>query len=413
MSSKIIFCMDMDQFFVAVELVHHPDLRGKPVIVGGEPGGRGIVATSSYEARRHGIRAGMSAGEAARLCPRAIFVRPDIDKYVHAAERIFALLCEFTERVEPVSVDEAFLDVSDLVHTPDEVKSLAMKIKSRIRETLGLTASIGAGANRLVAKIASGMNKPDGFTYLPPERVAEVFRDMPVEELYGIGRATTAALERLGIRTAGQLAAFPVDLLRRIFGKWGDELHNIAIGQGQDAVLTPDERPDEKSMGHEHTFERDLTEAPLLLGRLHLLCERVARRLREAKMAGRVVTLKLRFHGFETRFHGRKLRDYVQHETEIFAIAQTLFQECFDRRPVRLVGVTVSDLMPDLRLRQLDFFSPRTRLAILSQACDQIKDRFGENSIGYASGVFFSLRSSPSYGVRPRRTKCYRPFHGV
>ncbi|MBM3324952.1 MAG: hypothetical protein FJY66_04725, partial [Calditrichaeota bacterium] len=116
---------------------------------------------------------------------------------------------------------------------------------------------------------------------------------------------------------------------------------------------------------------------------------------------------------FETRFHGRKLRDYIQHETEIFAIAQTLFCECFDRRPVRLVGVSVSDLAPDFRLRQLDFFSPHTRLAILAEACDRVKDRFGENAIGYASGVFFSLRSSPSYGVRPRRTKCYRPFHGM
>jgi DNA polymerase-4 len=413
MSAKIIFCMDMDQFFVAVELVHHPHLRGKPVIVGGEPGGRGIVATSSYEARRYGIRAGMSAMEAHRLCPHAIFVHPNIDKYVNVAEKIFRLLWEFTERVEPVSVDEAFLDVTDLVRTPDEVKSLAMRIKHRIREVEGLTATIGAGANRLVAKIASGMNKPDGFTYLPPEHVAEIFHDLPVGDLHGIGRATTEALGRLGIRTAGQLAAFPIDMLRRVFGKWGDDLQKIALGQGDDAVLTPNERPDEKSMGHEHTFEQDLTEPALLLGRVHLLCERVARRLREAKMAGRVVTLKLRFHGFETRFHGRKLKDYLQHETEIFSIARTLFHECFDRRPVRLVGVSVSDLMPDLHLRQLDFFSPHTRLAILSQACDEVKDRFGEEAIGYASGVFFSARSSPSYGIRPRRTKCYRPFHGI
>lgn len=409
---KTIFCLDMDQFFVAIEVLHHPHLRGKPVVVGGSKGDKGIVTTASYEARRYGLRAGMAIIEARRLCPHAIFVRPNLYKYVDISQRIFVRLLEFTELVEPVSVDEAYLDVTDQVHSAGDIERLAMKIKRRIFETERLTATIGAGANRLVAKMASNMNKPDGFTYLPPECVAGVFRNLPVGKLHGVGRATEKSLERIGIRTAAQLAVYPLDILRRIFGKWGDDLQNIARGLGDDTVLTPDKRPDEKSMGHEHTFSRDYSDSRVLLGRLHLLCEKVARRLREARMAGRVVTVKVRYHGFETRLHSRKLAQHLQHETDIFVAARTLFHECYDHRPVRLMGVNVSELISDVRIRQLELFTPGARLAILSQACDRIKNRFGEKSIGYASGIYYSGSRSGASGLFHRKNLRYRPFHG-
>jgi DNA polymerase-4 len=415
MSSKIIFHVDMDQFYAAVETLHNPHLRGKPVIVGGTPGGRGIVTTASYEARRYGVRSGMPSGEAYRLCPHAIFVRPDIHKYVDVSRRVFQLLREFTERVEPVSVDEAYMDVSDVVWAAGGVKTLAMRIKQRIREAEGLTATIGAGANRLVAKVACGMNKPDGFTYLPPERVAEVFRDLPVGKLYGIGKATQAVLEEFGIRTAGELATFPREVLRRRLGQWGEHLIEIARGHGRDDVLTAEDRPEEKSMGHEHTFGEDLTDRDQILGRLHLLCEKVGRRLRARAMAGRVVTLKLRYQGFETTLHGRKLKRHMQHEADIYSAATRLFEESYERgRAIRLVGVSVSDLISSSLLRQQELFLVPAEFTGMSRVCDRIKERFGDGSIGYASSVFHSGRRSG----RPRKTESdytrsvrYRPFY--
>ncbi|MBU1982806.1 DNA polymerase IV, partial [bacterium] len=266
--SKAIFHLDMDQFFVAVELRCYPELRGKPVVVGGTPQGRGIVTTASYEARRFGLKSGMSAGEALRLCPDAIFIRPDSAKYVHASREMFKLLRQFTDRVEPVSVDEGYLDVTDVVRVFGGIPALAHKIKRTVVNELGLTATIGAGPNRLVAKMASGMNKPDGFTWIRASEVAAVFRNLPVGDLYGVGRSTARVLESFGIRTAGELAAFPVEILRRHFGKWGEDLNRIARGEGSDQVLAADEWPDEKSMGHEHTFSSDLTDREALLGRL-------------------------------------------------------------------------------------------------------------------------------------------------
>lgn len=386
---KTIFHLDMDQFFVAVELKCLPHLRGKPVIVGGDPHGRGIVTTASYEARRFGVKSGMPAGEAFRLCPQAIFLKPDGAKYVHASEQVLDVLREYTDRVEPVSIDEAYLDVTDALQAAGGVERLAYAIKNRIKNELGLSATIGAGPNRLVAKMASGMNKPDGFTYLPAHKVAAVFRDLPVGDLYGVGRATERVLESFGIRTIGQLADFPAEILRRRFGKWGEELVHVARGEGSDVVQKSEERPDEKSMGHEHTFGADVTDAETILGRLHLLSERVARRLRAANMAGRCVSVKIRYRGFETNTHEHKLKRFVQHETDIYPVAEMLFHESYESgRPVRLVGVQVCALWPTARILQLELFMAPENPDWLARACDEIKDRFGESSIGFASGIF-------------------------
>jgi len=404
--SRLIFHLDMDQFFAAVELRHHPYLRGKPVIIGGSPSGRGIVTTCTYEARRFGVRSGMPAGEAIKLCPQAIFVRPNGAKYVDASHRVFELLRQFTDRVEPISVDEACMDVTDAVWKERSVEALAMKIKRRIHQEEELTATIGAGANRLVAKIASGMQKPDGFTYLPPDRVADVFRTMPVGDLYGVGKATQRILESFGIRTAGQLAEFPVDVLRRRFGKFGEQLVHVARGEGSDEVLMPHERPQERSMGHEHTFGQDFDDPALLLGRLNLLCEHVARRLRAAKLFGQVVNVKIRYRGFETVIHGRKLKQHVQHEMYIYPVAEMLFHESYRHgQPVRLVGVHVSGLISAEEILQQELFSPPDTPTLLGQACDSIKNRFGEDSIGFASGVF--LNGSHGRSRKPS----FNPFY--
>ncbi|MFZ5433656.1 MAG: DNA polymerase IV [Calditrichota bacterium] len=408
MKNKIIFHLDMDQFFVAVELQCYPELRGKPVVVGGDPHGRGIVTTSSYEARRYGVRSGMPTSDAYKLCPHAVFIKPDSSKYVHASRQVFLMLREFTDRVEPVSVDEAYLDVTDVVQYAGGIEALARTIKRTITERTGLTATIGVGANRVAAKMASGMNKPDGFTYLPPERIAAVFENMPVGELIGVGRSTERVLESFGIRTIGQLAAFPEEILRRRFGKYGADLHRLAHGQGSDEVCTPEECPDEKSMGHEHTFGRDIADHKELLGRLHLLSERVARRMRTGDMVGQCVTIKIRYKGFETVMHGHRIKRFIQHEMDIYAVAEKLFDEAYEAgRPVRLVGVCVSHLVPTSRLTQQELFVAPSEPSVLTRTCDLIKDRFGELSIGFASGVFFAGGRSSS---NSRRTTFYNPF---
>jgi nucleotidyltransferase/DNA polymerase involved in DNA repair len=406
--NRIIFHMDMDQFFAAVEYCIHPNLRGKPIVVGGNPFGRGIVTTASYEARKYGVRSGMATSEAYKLCPQATFVRPDHSLYTEVSRRIMELLLEFTDRVEPVSVDEAYIDATGIVWKEGGVEELAMKIKRRIFQREHITATIGAGPNRLVAKMASGMNKPDGLTYIPAERVEQVFRPLPVGDLYGVGKATERILESFGIRTAGQLADFPAELLRRRFGKWGDELGRLARGEGSDEVHIPEEHPQEKSMGHDHTFGKDVTDPVALLGRLHLLCERASRRLRIANLLGRVVSVKIRYKGFETTLHGCTLQRHVQHEMYLYPVAEKLFWESYRRdTPVRLIGVHVADLVSESDILQQELFVPDAELDGLFKACDQIKDHFGEASIGFASGALLS-------GTKPGRKNHridYDPFH--
>jgi DNA polymerase IV len=405
MGDKIIFHLDMDQFFAAVEIQCQPHLRGKPVIVGGSPSGRGIVTTASYEARRFGVRSGMPAIEAARLCPQAVFVRCDHGKYMDVSRRVFSLLHAFTDRVQQTSVDEAYMDVTHVAWQSGGVDSLAYAIKHRVRTVEGLTCTIGGGPNRLVAKVASGMKKPDGYTYIPRERIAEVFCDMPVGDLYGVGKATQRILEGFGIRTAGQLAEFPEDILRRRFGKFGNDLSRIARGEGADDVLVEEERPLEKSMGHEQTFQ-NVHDTTLLLGRLHLLCERVARRLRAGDMAGRVVTVKIRYKGFETVIHGRKIKTHVQHEMFIYPVAEQLFHEAYRKgEDVRLVGVHVSDLLPVEDILQQELFVQKRETSQLMETCDGIKERYGEASIGFASGYLVTRRR------RAGGAEWFNPFH--
>jgi len=410
MSGKVIFHLDMDQFFAAVEQLHHPELRGKAIVVGGSALGRGVVTTASYEARRYGIRSGMAAADALRLCPHVIFVRPNMGKYLDVSHRIFEMLREYTDRVEPVSVDEAYLDVTDVVWKEGGVDALAMRIKGRIRESERITATIGAGPNRVVAKVACGMHKPDGYTHIPADKVSAMFRDLPVGDLCGVGKATERILQSYGVRTVGQLAAFPAEVLRPRLGKWAGELVRMARGEGNDVVLAPGEHPQEKSMSHEHTFSAALSDSHLLLGRIHLLCERVARRLRTAGLAGSCVSVKLRYNkGFETVLHGHRLKRCVQHEMDIYPVAEKLFAESYRASQlVRLVGVQVSDLISTGELLQQELFIGSDEPDHLSQACDEIKDRYGERAIGFASGAFFNA----GRGIcNSRRVNEYRPFH--
>ncbi|MCB1058627.1 MAG: DNA polymerase IV [Calditrichaeota bacterium] len=386
--SKTIFHLDLDQFFAAVEMRDNPSLRGKPVLVGGSPGGRGVVTTASYEARKYGVRSGMPMHEALQKCPQAICVRSDSSRYVDASRRVRDILVDYTDKVEFISIDEAALDMTDVVWHWPSVAAVAHEIQRRIEQEVGITASIGAGASRCVAKLASGMHKPRGFTHIPPSKVAEIMGPLPVEEMNGVGPATRHVLNGLGIRTLYELAIYPTDILRNKLGVRGPELQLLARGGGNSTILRADDLPVEKSMSHETTFFENQTSADAILGRILLLSEKVARRMRTARLTGRVVTVKVRYKGFETVHQQKKLARFVHMEADIFIAAKMIFEQIYDpSRPVRLIGVDVSQLVPMGRVLQQELFAPRQDRDSLTHACDDIKDRFGPNLIGYAGNM--------------------------
>jgi DNA polymerase-4 len=386
--SKTIFHIDLDQFFAAVEMRDNPNLRGKPVVVGGTPSGRGVVTTASYEARKYGVRSGMPMHEALQKCPQAICVRSDSSRYVDASRRVRDILIDYTDKVEFISIDEAALDMTDVVWHWPSVAALAREIQERIEREVGITASIGAGASRCVAKLASGMHKPRGFTHIPPSKVAEIMGPLPVEEMNGVGPATRHVLNGLGIRTLYELAIYPTDILRNKLGVRGPELQLLARGGGNSTISRADDLPMEKSMSHETTFFENQTSADAILGRMLLLSEKVARRMRTARLTGRVVTVKIRYKGFETVHQQKKLARFVHMEADIFMAAKMIFEQIYDpSRPVRLIGVDVSQLVPMGRVLQQELFAPRQDRDSLTHACDDIKERFGANLIGYAGNL--------------------------
>jgi DNA polymerase-4 len=389
---KSILHIDMDAFFAAVEIRDNPWLKGKPIIVGGSSTGRGVVTTCSYEARGFGIHAGMPGREAARLCPNAIFLRGAGTKYVHASVQIMKILRNYSDHVEPYSIDEAFVDITHSLRLFAGARNLAMAMKQEIRKKLNLTGSVGIGPNRLVAKMASRMQKPDGLTIIPRQNIRDIFDPLPVRNLLGIGPATEQALKRLGIVTIEQLRKSSPIMLKRYFGIGGKELIRMANGQGDACVVPIEHRDHEKSMGHEHTFGEDITDREQIHAQLLYLSEKAARRLRTAGVGGKRVTLKFRTTGFVTTTHQMSLSNPTNDEIMIFWVAQKLLDEVWDKHtPVRLVGISVSRLMPIPQSgHQSDLFTRKTLHSrrVLSPVLDVICQRYGEKSIGSASGYF-------------------------
>jgi len=390
---RTILHIDMDAFFAAVEIRDNPWLKGKPIVVGGSPRGRGVVTTASYEARVYGIHAGMALAEAVRLCPQAIFVESYGSKYVHASIELVKILRIFSDNVEPTSIDEAFMDITNSKRLFGGDEQLAIAIKKRIREKLGLTCSIGIGPNRLVAKMASGMHKPDGLTIIYRENIRQKFDPLSVRELYGVGPATQEALRKIGILSVEQLRKASPNTLHRYFGVGGKELIRMANGQGECRVVPLEHREKEKSMGHEHTFGEDTTESQKIHARLLYLSEKVSRRLREAKMGGRRVTIKLRTKGFHTTTHQMSIAIPTNDEYFIYTISKKLLQEVWnEENPIRLVGISVSRLMIlTTEGYQDSIFIGKSSChrRKLSGCIDMITERYGDKSIGSASGYFF------------------------
>ncbi len=366
----------MDAFFAAVEQRDSPELRGQPVVVGGDPSGRGVVAAASYEARRYGIRSAMPSAEARRRCPHCVFITPRGRSYAEVSRQIMAILESYSPLVEQVSVDEAFVDVAGCERLFGPAEEIARQIQRRIREELGLSASIGVAPNRFLAKLASDREKPGGLVVVPPEQVEDFLRDLPIEAVWGVGEVTAARLRRLGLKTVGQLAEYPEDLLEQQFGEYGRRLHELAHGQDESPLALGVER---KQVSAETTFAHDTTDREFLEAQLLRLSEQVGTRLRKKGLGGTTVTLKVRFSDFRTITRRTTERDPAGEDLAIYQRARTLLEpQLAAGRKIRLLGVGVSNFtavsQPSL------FASERTERPV-DEAVDRVRDKFGEQAL--------------------------------
>jgi DNA polymerase-4 len=400
----MILLVDMDAFFASVEQAHHPHLRGRPVIVCGDPDRRGVVTAASYEARPFGVRAGMPLAEAKRRCPQAEYVEGNPRKYVEKSLELLEIFLSVTPDVEPFSVDEAFLDLSRLGErgaTPDAARDVAAGIQRRIHETHGLGASIGIGPNKLIAKMASGVNKPRGLTLLDEEGFRQLFWPQPVQELWGVGPKMSEHLGRLGIRTVGDLGRARPEELEQVFGVVGPHLCDAAWGRDTSPVIPYHEGVDPKSMGHEVTLPEDCRDAEFLEGTLLRLSDQVARRLRGDEFRARTITLKLRDHRFRTITRQRALGTAVDDHVAIFEVARALWRANWKGEPLRLLGVSASALEKRGEGEQGELFARDERSNALREALDKVRDKLGEASV------------VPAGSLTHRRTLGHVPFGAV
>ena len=374
-----ILHVDLDCFYVAVERRKDPALRGRPVIVGGA-GGRGVVLSCSYEARAKGVRNAMPAARARRLCREAVVVPPDFESYTEASKSFRGVLDSFTPKVEPISLDEAFCDVSGAHSLYGSSDEIAHAIRACVRGELELDASVGGGPTKLVAKVASRTCKPDGVL-LVDDPVA-FLHPLPVEELWGVGEITATALRRLGITTIGDLARFPKDVLKQTVGPASSShLHAVAWGRDPSPVV---ERAASKSVGAEETFERDIDDDDELAAELLRLSDRVASRLTEAKMRARTITVKIRLADFETFTRSATIKTQTSDAWTILQTARDAFGSFRrGRRSVRLLGVTASGIVRGPLSEQLSL-EPAPRYAEAEQALAKVRERFGRSALRFA-----------------------------
>ena len=344
----------MDCFYAAVHQRDDPSLRGKPVVIGGRPESRGVVAAASYEVRAFGVHSAMPSSQARRLCPDAIFIPPDFRRYSKESEKIFAIYREITPLVQAVSIDEAYLDVTDHLGEAGSATAVAKEIRRRVREERGLTVSVGVGPNRLIAKIASDFNKPDGLTVVPPSKVQAFLDPLPVRRLHGVGPATEKVFVEMGVRTIAELRAVPVETLSERFGKHGRMLFEFCRGVDERPVEVHSER---KSLGTENTYAEDLTELARMESEVERMAAEVAAALARSGLAGCTVTLKLRYSDFTTLTRSRTFAVPVYDGGIIAETVRDLLRRTeASSRPVRLLGVTASNLVRE-RIAQLSLFA--------------------------------------------------------
>ncbi len=379
---RVVLHVDMDAFYAAVEQRDNPALRGLPVVVGGSPDGRGVVAAASYEARRFGIHSAMPAAEARRRCPQAVFVRSRIGYYAEISRHIHSVFARFTPQIEPLALDEAFLDASASRRLFGEPLAVAKRIKTEIKRELGLVASVGVAPNKFVAKLASDLHKPDGLVVVEPHEVLDFLAPLPVNRLWGVGKVSSVVFARMGIATMAELRTLEKDELTTQFGKWGGRLWELAHGL-DDREVIPD--AEAKSISHETTFDQDIANYDQLRACLLDLTEQVMRRLRRAELRARTVAIKVRYASFETPTRRKTLSTPTDSTRDVYRVALKLLRELRDAdgRAVRLLGMGVSGFASE-RLEQQDLFAEgdRSRQRQIDSVADAITQRFGQQALG-------------------------------
>jgi len=376
--NRTILHVDMDAFFASVEIRDNPDLIGKPVIVGSGPHERGVVSAASYEARKFGVHSAMPSRTAYKLCPHGVFIHPNMQKYSEASKQIMEILGNFTPMVQPLSIDEAFLDVTSSLKIFGDALTIAQRIKTEIRTQTGLTASVGVAPNKFLAKVGSDLEKPDGLVVITEENKVALLSPLPVSKIWGVGKVTEKRLSEMGLTTIGDIQRLPLTELRERFGNLADHLHALALGEDDREVETNDEA---KSIGSEYTFDVDTADMTQIKKSLLEQCEEVGTRLRHEKVGARTVQLKLRYADFTTITRRRTLEQPTQDEMMLYAVAgQLLSIEGIEGKRIRLIGVCGSNLVPPEI--QSDLFNreneKRTRL---SKAIDDLRGKLGPGAI--------------------------------
>jgi len=383
--ARCIFHIDLDAFFVSVEQVLNPKLKGKPVIVGGDPERRGVVASASYEARPFGIHAGMPSAKARRLCPQAIFIRSHFSLYKDASAKFMKILGDFSPYIEPLGFDEAYLDVTGCEEPYGSLQKLALAIKERINEELELTASVGIATCKVVAKIASDLCKPDGLLEIAPEDEQAFLNPLPIDKLPGVGKKTEHALKDIGVTTIGELASLPLDTIKRQFGATGAVIHSYAKGIDDRKVEAPGEA---KSISQQLTFARDTLDRNFLEANLHNLCQEVCQELRSQNKKARCVAIRLRYADFKTITRQVILKEASNVTQVIFTKSQQLLNKALaqQEKPIRLIGIQISSLIGEGK--QLPMFnSGMEKPEHLDKAIDKIRRKYGPMAIKTGNGI--------------------------
>lgn len=384
-SATPILHVDMDAFFVSVELLERPELRGKPVVVGGQPNQRGIVSTASYEARKYGIHSAMPLQTAGKLCPHAVFLEPRHALYSEWSDRVATILGKYSPVVEMASVDEAYLDFSGTERLHGPPLAAADALLREITAKTGLPCSAGLARTRLVAKVASDQAKPRGLLWIPAESEEAFLAPLDVRRMPGIGKVTEAALKSQGIERVGQLAAMQQEKLEKNFGRWGTALYRKARG-GDTYEFLFDAEP--KSISHNHTFSEDTEDRAKMDATLSFLTQKAMKRLREAGLSASTVSLTIRYKGFETITRARTLREPTHLDPIVFETVNELFDRNWDRRrKVRLLGVALTSFTHGGEQLDLLDAGRREKLERLAQATDALRDRFGFSKLQFGGSM--------------------------
>jgi DNA polymerase-4 len=383
----MILHVDMDAFYASVEELDDPGLVGQPVVVGGTPDGRGVVAAANYAARHYGIHSAMPAARARRLCPHAVFIRSRMDRYVEVSVELRGIFARYTPLVEPLSLDEAFLDVTSSLRLFGDGLAIARRIKGQIREELGLVASVGVAPNKFLAKLASDLDKPDGLVVVPTDAIEAFLEPLPVSRLWGVGKVSNRDLAAMGVHTIGDLRRLPEDLLVSRFARTAVHLLRLARGI-DDRRVVPDR--DAKSISHETTFAIDIDDAEVLRSWLLELTEQVATRLRRQGLRGRTVLIKVRYADFHTVTRSESLDAPSNVTRELYLTAVRLLQAQLARspQPVRLLGMGASVVTgEELEQGQLFEAEAREQQRRIDTVVDSIKSRFGHRALRRGGGA--------------------------